>query len=340
MPLPRHDETRFPHAPDVLERETADGGFSAGWGLQQLPSETYILDCHTHMRAAKAAAIRKLLEEYYARAGAMRLRRHVGLDGTPASAPEFSKVSAKDDRFLWLVWPHHRKPNLKFLRKAARMPGFTGLKLHNHKVISEGAAPDAWLTKAWDEIFEFLGELGKPVLWHVTQRHTDCPYMGGGRNSYWKEGWPKGVTYGNRELLAVFLEQVARHRRTSFIGAHHLHIGPRYAEALFKAHPNLHVDWSCGNIVRIGDEMYADDREQWRAYALRQQDRLLFGTDCALGSAKLWYLWETLAAHIRFVRQLRLPKEVLEKIAHANYERLAGLPALELNSSDWCAVRP
>ena len=71
----RHNEALEPHAPDVLERNHLDGGFSAGWGLHQQPSETYILDCHTHMRAPNAAALRKSLNAYFARAGAMRLRR-------------------------------------------------------------------------------------------------------------------------------------------------------------------------------------------------------------------------------------------------------------------------
>ncbi|MCW8130125.1 MAG: amidohydrolase family protein [Planctomycetota bacterium] len=336
-----HDERRQPHAPDVLERETLDGGFSAGWGLHQQPSETYILDCHTHMLAKKAPAILKALKGYYERAGAMRLRRHLALDGRPDRAAEFGKVSKKDDRFVWMSWIDHDQPDLKFFKKAAKLPGFCGLKLHNKKLIEQGAAPETWLSKAWDDFFDFCGEIGKPVLMHVTQRHTECPYMGGGRFSYWKVGWTKGVKYTNRDLLEVFLTQVKRHPKTTFIGAHHLHMGPEWVGRLFEEHPNLLVDLSCGNIVRFCDEMYEADRERWRNYALRWQDRILFGTDCALGgSAGYWYLWETLAAHIKFLHSLRLPQEALEKIAHANFERVAGLQPLALNGADWLFVRP
>src|SRR5476649_972839 len=97
-----HNETLSPHAPDVLERETSDDGFSAGWGLHHLPAERYIIDCHTHMWATTAASVQRWVDDYYARAGAMRLRRHVALDGSPKNAAAFAKVSAKDDRFLWL----------------------------------------------------------------------------------------------------------------------------------------------------------------------------------------------------------------------------------------------
>jgi predicted TIM-barrel fold metal-dependent hydrolase len=335
------DQHLYPHAPDVLERETSDDGFSAGWGLHHLPSENYILDCHTHMLATTAGGVQKAVDEYYARAGAMRLRRHVALDGKPASVAAFSKVSAKDDRFLWLVWPHHNQPDLKFLKKAAKLHGFTGLKLHNYSVITEGAKPDVWLTREWDEIFEFCAEQGKPVLWHVTQRLTDAPYMGGGRNSYWKDGWPKGVKYGNRELMDVFLDCVKRHTKTRFIAAHHCHIGPEMFGKLFDKYSNLYTDLSCGNIVRIGDDMYEADRQRWRNYAFKYSDRLLFGTDCILaGTAGIWYLWETLAAHIRFVHQLRLDKTTLEKVAHENFEKIAGLTPVELKREDWAAVRP
>ena len=335
------NERLYPHAPDVLERESSDDGFSAGWGLHHLPAESYILDCHTHMVNTTAAGVQRAVDEFYARAGAMRLRRHVALDGKPASVAAFDKVSARDDRFLWLVWPHHDKPDLKFLKKAAKLHGFTGLKLHNYSVITEGAQPECWQTSEWDDVFDFCAEHGKPVLWHVTQRLTDAPYMGGGRNSYWKDGWPKGVKYGNPELLAVFLDCVKRHRKTNFIAAHHCHIGPERFAKLFDAHANLFTDLSCGNIVRMGDEMYEDDRRRWRDYAIKYADRLMFGTDCVLGgSAGIWYLWESLAAHIRFIHQLRLPKPTLEKIAHESFERIAGLQPVALKSSDWAAVRP
>ncbi|MBI3828066.1 MAG: amidohydrolase family protein [Planctomycetes bacterium] len=340
MPAAPHDEPRFPHAPDVLERETEDGGFSAGWGLHQQPSETYILDCHAHMKAKNAAGVAKAVKQFFARAGAMRLRRIMGLDGRPATAAHFAKVSKKDDRFVWMTWIDHDKPDLKFLKKASKLPGFAGLKLHNNKLIEQGDKPEAWLSKAWDEIFEYCGEIGKPVLWHVTQRYTTCPYMGGNQYSYWKVGWTKGVKYGNRDVLDAFLAQVRRHRKTAFIGAHHLHIGPDWCAALFNENPNLVVDLSCGNIVRFCDEMYEGDRERWRNYALRWPDRLLFGTDCALGSGdNLWYLWDTLAAHIKWLHSLRLPKEALEKIAHENFERLAGLAPLPLHG-EWMYVRP
>ncbi len=341
MSVPAHNETTHPHSPDVLERHDSDKAFSKGWGLHQQPAESYLIDCHTHMAAKSQKDVQRALDEFFARAGAMRLRRVIALDGKPENVEGFSKVSAKDDRFLWLVWPSHREPDLAFFKKASAKPGFAGLKLHNSAMIKSGDSPDMWLSSAWDEMFEFCAEVGKPVLWHVTQRMTDCPYMGGGRNSYWKEGWKNGTTYGNQEVMDVFLEQVARHRKTRFIGAHHLHIGPDYAGALFEEHANLFADLSCGNIVRFCDDMYEADRAAWKAYFTRFPDRLMFGTDCALGGqAGEWYLWETLAAHIRFLHQVRLPQDLLDNIACRNIEAVFGLSPVELHGEQWCNVRP
>ena len=94
MPKRKWDEKKFPHAPDVLERETAEKGFSAGWGLHQTPAETYILDCHTHMAKKTAPALKKTLDAYFERAGAHRLRRLVAMDGNEENAAAFSKASA------------------------------------------------------------------------------------------------------------------------------------------------------------------------------------------------------------------------------------------------------
>jgi predicted TIM-barrel fold metal-dependent hydrolase len=338
-----HDESKQPHAPDVLERETADNGFSAGWGLHHPPSETYIIDCHTHYRGEpdKKKDILRVVDKFYKRAGAMRLRRHVALSGTEDNMAAFGKAAAKDDRFLWMLVEEPVKPDLELLKKAAKLPGFVGLKVLNIAMMRgiEGS-PEDWNRPEWDDVLAFLGDIGKPVLWHVTQRVTDCPHMGGGVNSYWKENPDRKRTFTNQNLLDMFMEKVTKHPKTNIIGAHHLHIGPEKAAKLFDSAKNLHVDLSCGNMVRPGDTLYEDDAERWRNYVLKYADRLLFGTDCILGAAGIWYLWETLAGHIRFIHQLRLPKDALEKVTRENFERLAGLAPVELDKSDWQATRP
>jgi predicted TIM-barrel fold metal-dependent hydrolase len=335
-----HDENRFPHADDCVERRTSDNGFSNGWGLHHKPAESYIVDCHTHMKVNTKEEVQNFITRFFERAAVWRLERLIALDGKPENIDAFAHVSEQDSRFLWLVWLRHDKPDIKFFRDASKKQGFAGLKLHNQFVIQDGHAHTVWQSPEWAEIFDLCAELKKPVLWHVTQRHTQAPYTGGGKDSYWKIGWPKGVKYTNQDLLDIFLERVEKHKRTNFIGPHHLHMGIEKVGAFLKKYDNLSIDFSVGNIVRPFDEMYPADRETWRNYTIQFQDRLMFGTDCAFGVAEnLWYLWETLAAHIRFIHQLNLPKAALEKVMHENIERLVGLEPI-IPKPVWGFVRP
>ncbi|MCZ7649271.1 MAG: amidohydrolase [Planctomycetota bacterium] len=328
-----------PHAPDVAERRDVDHGFSAGWGLHFQPSVKYWLDCHTHMSETRAKDALKAVADWHDTMWAFRLRRHVAVDGFPERAEALAAAARGDDRFLWLCRMKFDAPDVKHLERCKEL-GAVGLKLHNAPLIQSGAERRSVLSAAWQAVYARAGELGMPVLWHVTQRHTASPYTGGGLHSYWKEGWKNGVTYTNEELLGDFLEAVAAHRGTTFIGAHQLHIGPERMAALFAAHPNLVVDTSIGCYVAPDDEMYEEDRVALRAFFLAHADRLLFGSDVVLDrrTANTELLRQHFLGHVRFIKQLRLPQEELTKIAHANFERLAGLA--EVQPFEWGALRP
>jgi len=74
--------------------------------------------------------------------------------------------------------------------------------------------------------------------------------------------------------------------------------------------------------------MYPEDQEKLRDFFIKYADRILFGTDIGMGSR---YNTETehlsLMGHIRFIRQLRLPYDELQKVSHQNAERLFRLKA-------------
>jgi predicted TIM-barrel fold metal-dependent hydrolase len=85
----------------------------------------------------------------------------------------------------------------------------------------------------------------------------------------------------------------------------------------------VYIDTSIGCFVRWGDEMYPEDRKKLRDFFIKYADRILFGTDIGMGKG---YNLETehlsLMGHIRFVRQLRLPYDELQKVSHENAEKL------------------
>ena len=87
------DHPEEPHSPDVLERETDDDGFSAGWGLHMKPSVRYWLDCHTHIREGETSSILQAVETWHGFLWGHRLRRHVAMDGTPEKCDAFADAS-------------------------------------------------------------------------------------------------------------------------------------------------------------------------------------------------------------------------------------------------------
>ncbi len=234
----------YPYAPDVAQRQTVDNAFSAGWGCQYMPSEQYIVDVHNHcFGTTDRFEIWRMLDAFFSRAFAFRLGRMIALDGTPDNLDAFAAVAKFDPRFCFWLRGDDEKPDLDFVKRAVDA-GAVGMKILNIRMIREAGDHKVWLSKPWQEIFAWLDGRNLPVLWHVTQRQTAAPYMGGNLNSYWAEGWKNGVKFTNEDLLGVFLENVKRFRGIPFIGAHQLHIGWDRIDRLFSEHPNLHTDTS------------------------------------------------------------------------------------------------
>lgn len=341
----------FPHAPDVAERESADCGFSKGWGMQFQPREKTIVDMHGHIEFAYQTDSDALIGQHLnlmKRLNAGRIVACLPVSFRPEDADcplgfwslrcfgfeelkpyiESARLSGRVSLMLFL---HHRNPDRSLLEKCMA-EGLSGVKLHNAPVIVEASDPEVWLSREWSEVFSELGKAGKPVLWHVTQRLTDCPYVGGDRNVYWKDGWEKGVNYTNEDLLRIFLEVVRRNPDVHFIGAHQLHLGWERLASLFDQYPNLYIDTSIGCQVNEGDQMYEEDVQQIRSIFIRYADRILFGTDFSInrdteGEQGWPEKLQAVANHVRFVRQLRLQDDALQKVMHANAENIFCLQA-------------
>jgi predicted TIM-barrel fold metal-dependent hydrolase len=208
-----------------------------------------------------------------------------------------------------------------------------------------------------DRLWAKAGELDLPVLihtadplaffqpldehnerWDELQAHPD-----------WHFGRPEFPDHDT--LLEQRNRVLARHPDTIFIGAH-LGNYPEnlaYVDACLERYPNLYVDTS----ARIG-EIGRHPLEQVRAFFLKHQERVLFGTDVGLGRPaasprpaldsaaykerydKHWRYFETNERQIEYpgyplqgrwkVDGIGLPHEVLEKLYFRNAERL--IPAL------------
>jgi len=338
------DDNRYPLSPDVVERETLDNGFSAGWGFHFRPVPAYAFDCHVHYMGNPMKPFADCTTARLAEAAKLGVPRALMIlqiydkaqerqpDGLMDIFPWFTLDEAKarlagydTEALPWSAYISYRDPDAKLVHAIASA-GAVCMKLHNAAVIMDNAPHDVWLSPAWDETFAAMAERKLPVLFHVTQRLSASAYTNAGRNSYWKVGWPNGVTYTNEDLLQSFLAVCKRHPDVNFIGAHQLHIGWERLGALLAEYPNLYIDTTVGCTLHEEDDFYPADAEYLRNFFLQWQDRLLFGTDT-------FWSEETLDTgmyrrHMRFLSKLDLTQEALDKMYHGNLERLCGLSAL------------
>ncbi len=87
-----------------------------------------------------------------------------------------------------------------------------------------------------------------------------------------------------QQLYDAFERLVAAHPRTTFIG---VHFGndpedPDRVEAMLTRYPNFYLD-TAARIPEIGRKDSAHAQARMRAFFLKWQDRILFGTDVAVG---------------------------------------------------------
>ena len=331
-----------PHSPDLEKRITADGGFSKGWGMHFMTSADYFFDahCHYHEEFFPGGDIAEALESKGRDMAELNVRRALilfkvydrGWQPEPGNIGPFFPIDdilryqsyfQGQDRFLWAPYFRYLDPNPEILRKSAAA-GAACVKLHNAHIITDGADPSVWLTPEWDAVFQEIAKTSLPVLWHVTQRRTECQYRKMGAESYWKDGVKKGITYSNQELLDVFLQVVEKYPTIKFVGAHQLHIGWERLGALLDRYENLYTDTSTGCFLNPDDDFYPEDKAFLRDFFIRYADRLLFATDIYYEKApeRDWKFHFENRGHMRFLNKLNLPHEVLQKIAYQNAEKL------------------
>lgn len=322
------DENRYPHSPDVIERETADQGFSKGWGLHLPPTEKYWFDVHTHLAAKNgpdSQQIRILLQKlkHY---NIKKISVILPMVRTGELYPFTAFKPFPVPHTAWFMFMDYANPDIELIKEGVKA-GIRGIKLHNSHIITDGSSHRVWLSEKWTKAFQMIERLGLPVLWHVTQRLTDSPYTKGKRNLYWKTGWKKGVCYTNQDLLEVFLEVIRNFPGINFISAHQLHLGWDRLASLFDIHKNLYTDTSVGCYLQEYDYLYESDRNYIRPYFIKYSSRILFGTDFILHAENEEdTISRIYGGHIRFIRQLQLPDDVLQLISHQNAERISLTP--------------
>lgn len=335
------------------------------------------IDLHTHILLGSGLRAARLFERY-------GISLAINLSGQPANHG-FEEFIVDNQvayghlhTFTGLDFEEASKPGygarMAEALVAAKNAGAKGIKIYKALGL-EYQGPDGKLLKiddpGLDPVFEKAAELKLPVAIHS-----------GDPQVFWQEPSPKNERFDEllahpewsfydaykrgavpswRELYDAFLRRVARHPKTIFIGVHFGNAPEEpalVAQALDK-YPNLYID-TAARLPAIGRSDANHSPEKLRAFFIKYQDRILFGTDTALsrggtpamfGSVgtdppteadgdrffdSTYRYFETADTDIPSptpiqgkwtISGVNLPVEVLEKIYFKNAERLLGVTA-------------
>ena len=218
--------------------------------------------------------------------------------------------------------------------------------------------------KGLDPLFETAGRLKMPITIHSGDPKAFWlpPTRA---NERWDElvVHPRWSFYGFpvswQDLFDQFERRVARHPKTIFIGAHFGNDpeDPDNVARMLDKHKNLYID-TAARVPEIGRVDARHDAGRMRAFFERYQDRILFGTDTGVGENpedlmlgstgatppgpadverffdSTWRWFETGEKNIPTptpiqgrwnVDGIALPQPILEKVYHANAERVIGV---------------
>jgi len=319
-----------------------------------------VIDAHVHVHPDMAAGLADIME-------ANNLTRVVNLGilearGIPFQDGMRAFRRALGDRMVYFTTPGFSDISPGFGERMAEdlerkvEAGACGLKIFKELGLRHRATDGNLISvddPRLDSLWAKAGELGVAVLIHTADPLTFFQPLDE-NNERWEElrehpdwhfGGPECPDHDT--LLAQRNRVIERHPDTMFIGAH-LGNYPEnlaYVDACLERYPNFCVDTS----ARIG-EIGRHPADEVRAFFIKHQDRVLFGTDLVLGwgafddSAQKdmaefkrfynanWRFFETDEQQIEYpgfpvqgrwkVDAVNLPEEVLEKLYVRNAQRL------------------
>jgi predicted TIM-barrel fold metal-dependent hydrolase len=315
-----------------------------------------VVDDHNHLGTGKAFLTPERVAHYLAEMDAAGVRTVVDLDGMWGNDLK-ETLDALDNahpgRFLTFAqinfdglddadWSQREANRLEESFKA----GAKGLKFH--KDLGLGVRhKDGTLLKVddpkLDPIIEVCAKFRRPIMIHTADPAAFFTPLDR-FNERWHElnthpGW---LFFGHdyppqKELLAQFIHLVAKHPKTTFIGAHFGNNAEDVATVAkwLDTYPNLYVDIDA-RISELGRQPYTA-----RKFFLKYQDRVMFGTDTPPNrtSYRIYYrfletddeYFDCAASHhlqgFWMIYGVFLPKEVLAKIYFKNAERILNLGA-------------
>jgi len=245
-----------------------------------------VIDYHNHLDAQKPSEVLKIMDE----GGLERIVNITMRTGKMALEMIHKFHSVARNRFAtygWMDWSDVTSPGF-FRRTVERLErlvehGACGMKIWKD-LGTRVRDRDGSLLRIDDErldpLYEKAAELKVPIMYHIAD--PDAFFLPpDATNERYEElaahpEWSYcGSHYGKSELLAQRDRVIARHPRTTFVGAH-VAEHPEdlvYVSGLLDRNPNLHVDIGA-RCAELGRQPYTA-----REFFLKYSDRILFGTD-------------------------------------------------------------
>ena len=197
-------------------------------------------------------------------------------------------------------------------------------------------------------IWDFLAAQHIPVMAHIGEPLAAWrPLTDSSPHFWYYSNNPQYHAYSHaeiprhEEIIAARDRWIARNPRLTIVSMHLASLEYDVAEVAKRldAYPNLYVETA----ARIND-LAMQPSEKVRAFMIRYQDRVMWGTDFGEGSVSRAGLETSFDQHWRYyasgdtvtlgsarswhrtVKGLALPRAALEKFAHLNAERVLSLP--------------
>ena len=302
-----------------------------------------VIDYHNHLDAQEPAHLLEVMDE----CGVERIVNITMQVGERALQMIHKFHSVAPDRFATLAWMDwsdvatdgffERTVN-RFERLVEQ--GACGMKIWKDLGTKVRDADGSLLRiddERLDALYEKAAELKVPVMYHIAD--PDAFFLPiDATNERYEElaahpEWSYyGSHFGKRELLAQRDRVIARHPRTTFVGAH-VAEHPEdlaYVSELLDRNPNLLVDIGA-RCAELGRQPYTA-----RDFFLKYADRILFGTDLIpeVSMYRLHYRFlETRDEYFEYpshasrqgrwnIYGLFLPDQVLRKVYRENALRL------------------
>jgi len=306
----------------------------------------YVIDMHSHDYTESAADVDKWVETLDACNIQKSTVYHCNWIGEDFETV-VNKFQKHADRFMFwccIDYSHYGKKDfakhaIKQLDKAKAMGavgvgelGDKGLgDTYARPVPGDGIHID---DPALQPVLQHCGEIGMPVSIHIAEPYwmylpideKNDGLMNGGT---WHVDTTVPGCYDYDQLMTSFENAVRENPNTIFIACHYLNMNqdlPRLG-ALLDKYPNLYIDIS----GRFGEA--AQTPRATRAFIIRYQDRIFYGTDNGMDPEMYrttFRILETEDEHFYipdfgyhwYYSAWYLPDTVLEKIYHLNAEKL------------------